>query len=141
MRRIIFISALLILLPLDLASGQTPGEREQAAKPTLRPPIERFNGTTKFRVRNQQGQEQLVEVQVSIHNWIINGGQKIAALPFPAQGYLITQLRGGKLTTIINGQRQSRREDEFWTVPSEKLMGLETDNDSAVIQTVVIRAR
>ncbi|MBK9316847.1 MAG: hypothetical protein IPM55_21765 [Acidobacteria bacterium] len=54
---------------------------------------------------------------------------------------MLTQLRGGALTTIINGQRQGRREGEFWTLPSERLLGLETEDDSAIIQTIVIRER
>lgn len=141
MKRGIFVIALLLLAPLQLASAQTQENREQAAQPKLRPPIERFNGTTKFRVRNPQGQEQLVEVQVTIHNWIIDNQQRIAALPLPTQGYLITQLRGGELITIINGQRQERRQDEFWTTPAERQLGLETSDDSAIIQTVVIKER
>ena len=115
-----------LLLGLSLA-------QEPAAQSQIRP-TERFNGTVSVRMRNGER----AQVRVAVHNWIIHGGQKNLTLPFPAQGFLIAQLRSGEAFTVINGQRQERREGEFWTVSSEKSMAIETEDDSAIIQTIII---
>jgi hypothetical protein len=102
--------------------------------PRVVPPkaVERFAG--KILLREPQPHE----ISVSIHNWIIRGGQKIAALELPAKGTLLVQLRGGSLLTVIAGRRQQRKEGEFWTVPAGAAMGIETGDDSAIIQTTII---
>jgi hypothetical protein len=64
---------------------------------------------------------------------------KIMALPLKGQGgFVIYELRAGKLTTIINGNRQQRREGEFWVVRPGESIELETDDDSVVVQTLQI---
>lgn len=77
-------------------------------------------------------------VSVGIHQWIFRERQSIAALDMPARGTTVVQLRTGRLTTIINGERQSRTEGTFWTVPAGATMGVETGDDSAIIQTIVV---
>ena len=60
-----------------------------------------------------------------------------AALPLKATGgFLIYELRAGKLTTIINGNRQERRLGEFWIVGPTDTVTLETEDDSVVLQTI-----
>jgi hypothetical protein len=61
------------------------------------------------------------------------------ALPLKARGgFVVYELRSGKLTTIIDGRRQGRREGEFWVVrPGENIV-LETESDNAVVQTIQI---
>jgi len=60
-------------------------------------------------------------------------------LPLKARGGLVVyELRAGKLTTIIDGKRQVRREGEFWVVRPEQNILLEADDDSVVVQTVQI---
>jgi hypothetical protein len=73
-----------------------------------------------------------------MHQWIIRGRQKIAALELPMRGTMIVHLRGGSLTTVIDGRRQERAEGEFWTVPAGSTLGIETEDDSAIIQTVIL---
>jgi hypothetical protein len=77
-------------------------------------------------------------VSVGIHQWIVRERQLIAALEMPARGTTVVQLRTGRLTTIINGERQSRNEGAFWTVPAGAAMGIVTGDDSAIIQTIVV---
>jgi len=96
--------------------------------------VERFVGDT--RVRTTQGNAEAVRVE--IRNWTFGGGLKLDELPVPAKGLLIAQLRGGRVRTVIGGSRQARQEGEFWTVLPGVRMGLETDDDSASIQTIVI---
>ena len=95
--------------------------------------VERFTGQT--RVRTAQGD---APISVDIRNWTLGGGVKVDELPLSAKGLMIAQLRGGRVTTVIGGNRQARREGEFWTVQPGVRMGLETGDDSATIQTVVV---
>jgi quercetin dioxygenase-like cupin family protein len=75
--------------------------------------------------------------EVSIRVWTIYDHQRIER--FSEQGFIIAHLRAGELTTVINGTRQERREDEFWTVPEGATMSIETDRDTATLQTWAIR--
>jgi gentisate 1,2-dioxygenase len=51
---------------------------------------------------------------------------------------LVYELRAGKVTTIINGERRQRREGDFWIVRSWQNIAIEADDDSAVIQIIEI---
>jgi hypothetical protein len=77
------------------------------------------------------------QIVLSIRNWIVQNRQQI--LTFPEQGLLVIQVRAGSLTTIIDGKRQERGVDEFWTVPAGTAMGIETGDDSVVLQVVSLR--
>lgn len=81
---------------------------------------------------------QVSGVKVAVHLWTVQGGQKHAALEIPGKGMMVVQVRAGTLTTIIGGKRQERKEGEFMTVPSGVPIGVETGNDTAVLQTVLI---
>jgi hypothetical protein len=62
---------------------------------------------------------------------------KMLALPLKSKsGFVVYELRAGKLTTIVNGNRQERREGEFWIVRPGETMSLETHDDSVVLQTI-----
>jgi hypothetical protein len=112
------------------AVGIAPPLRAQSpAAVSLLQPIERFVGTTRLRGK---------EVRVAIQNWSMINRQKIDALKLPLRGLTVVQLRGGRIITIIDGKRQKRRAGEFWTVPPSSKMGLETEDDSATIQTIVV---
>ncbi len=131
MLRIAWITAgvaLALALSKPLPAQQRPGA---SSGPHLRL-TERFVGTAKLR------QPPLQEVRIAIYNWSIDERQKIAALDSPVKGMMIVQLRGGSLITIIGGKRQKRRTEEFWTIPAGVTMGIETEDDTAVIQTIVI---
>jgi hypothetical protein len=118
----------LITLLLGLSLAQQPAQQSQIQ------PTERFSGTTSVRMRSGER----AQVRVVVQNWIVSGGQKNLTFRFEPQGFVIAQLRAGEAATVINGQRQQRREGEFWTVASDKMMAIETEDDSAIIQTVVI---
>ncbi len=95
-----------------------------------------FEGRT--RVRDVRAKGELRETDVRIQNVAIVGGQKLEALALRSNGITIVQLRGGKLTTVIGGKRQERQEGEFWTVPPGVKMSVETEDDTATIQTIEI---
>jgi quercetin dioxygenase-like cupin family protein len=107
--------------------------QQKSEAPGLRRPFERFDGTITLRTKDGQS----TELHVVIRNWIIDSGQKIPR--FPEAGFMIVQLRGGQLTTVIDSQRQERQEDEFWTVPAGSSLSIETGNDSALLQTLAVR--
>lgn len=73
--------------------------------------------------------------RVQVHQWIIDGNQRIS---IPVEGTMLIELKAGDLATIIGGTRAQRREGEFWTVPKGATLILETEDDSAVIETTVI---
>lgn len=76
--------------------------------------------------------------RVDIRVWSVRGRQRVAALKFPFRGVTIVELRAGQVTTIIDGRRVERREGEIWSVPAGGVMQLETDDDTAVLQTTLI---
>jgi len=121
MSRMVWIGAAIFVL--------TGMAQQPAPMPALKP-LERFTG----RVKLQGGEE----VNVTVHNWIIQSSQRIPSFDLPAKGTVIVQLRGGSLITTIAGKEQVRRPDEFWTVPAGATMGIETKDDAAVIQTIVV---
>lgn len=95
--------------------------------------FERFSGETT--IRTADGDR---NVRVDVRNWIIGSGMRIDELPLPFRGLMVVQLRGGELTTVIDDERQERLEGEIWTVPAGVAMRLETEDDSAIVQTVVV---
>jgi quercetin dioxygenase-like cupin family protein len=117
------------------AAQQDPsvGSQQKLDASGLRQPFDRFDGTITLRIKDGQ----LKTIHVVIRNWIIERGQTIAR--FPEEGFLIVQLRGGQVATVIDGQRQERHEDEFWTVPAGSSMSIETGNDSAALQIMVVK--
>ena len=106
--------------------------KEQFDAPVRLEPFERFDGMVTLRGKDGQ----LRKLHVLIRNWIIPNRQRIQQ--FPEGGFMIVQLRGGELTTVIAGKREERREDEFWTVPAGASMSIETGNESAIIQTMAV---
>jgi len=54
---------------------------------------------------------------------------------------LIVHVRSGEdMYTVIDGQRQKRAVDEFFTVSSGSTLSIETGNDTVVLQTMAIKA-
>jgi len=123
-----------LLLTTALAQQARPVEsKEQFDAPIRLEPFERFDGTITLRTKDGQ----VRKLHVVIRNWIIPNRQRIQR--FPEEGFIVVQLRGGELRTVIDGQRQERSEDEFWTVPAGASMSIETGNESAIIQTMAVR--
>jgi hypothetical protein len=116
------------------AYGQgAPGaQATQGAAATVRVRPQ-FQGATQVRVDAQAD-----SVRVDIRLWSIAGGQRIAALELPFRGLTVVELRGGRVTTIIDGRRVERRVGEIWSVPTGSTMQLETGDDMATLQTTVI---
>ena len=95
--------------------------------------VDRFQGVTVL-----QTPDGTQPVRVTIQNWSFGGGLKIDELKLPLRGTVVVHLRGGELTTVINGKRERRQEGDYWTVDPGVSMGIETGDDSATIQTVLV---
>ncbi len=127
--------------PTPSPKGSPPSTgKSEASKfdePVKLSPIERFDGRAALRNERLKAAGQ-GEIQMTLRNWDIPNRQRIER--FPEQGFLVVQVRAGEdLVTVIDGQRQQRKVDEFFTVPNGSTMSIETGNDTAIIQTLAIR--
>ena len=95
-----------------------------------------FDGRTQM--RDAKAENAVRDTQIRIQNIAIVGGQKLQSLGLRSNGITIMQLRAGDLTTVINGKRQERHEGEFWTVPAGAQFSVETEDDTASIQTIEV---
>jgi len=131
-------------LPLMILLAALPGvSLAQDTRPRPSPQVEmfqRFDGATTVRERAADGSVVAeTGLHVDIRNWMIGGGVQLDELPLERRGLMIVQLRNGEVTTIIDGERVERQEGEFWTVAAGARMSLETGDDSAILQTVVVQ--
>ena len=111
-----------VAAPRDTTLGDTAGVRM----------LPRFQGATT--VQSRRGPR--TPLRATIRQWIVPNHRVIAR--FPETGFLIVQLRGGSVTTVINGERRGRHLDEIWAVPSGARMRLETGRDDAVLETIAL---
>jgi hypothetical protein len=131
-----------LILATALAAGLAVGTSAQEATdetPKLEP-LERFDGTLDVAPAAEAAGAQpsaTQERRITIRNWIIPGGYKSER--FEVEGFAVVQLRGGEIVTVIDGERKERSEDEFWTIPAGTTMGIETEDDSAILQTIAVR--
>ena len=104
--------------PSPSASPAKLGEQIDTTKfdePMPLQPIERFDGRTALKNPRLLAAGQ-AEIQMTLRNWTIPNRQRIER--FPEQGFLIVQVRSGEdVYTVIDGQRQKRTVEEFFTVP------------------------
>jgi len=87
----------------------------------------------------RQGARRRVEVRSQ--KWIIDSHKMIDALDLPGGADVrIVQLAAGQITTVIGGKRVERVEGEWWTVPAGERLSLQTENDSAILWVLSVRA-
>jgi hypothetical protein len=126
--------------PSPSASPAKPGEQIDTTKfdePMPLQPIERLDGRTALKNPRLLAAGQ-AEIQMTLRNWTIPNRQRIER--FPEQGFLIVQVRSGEdVYTVIDGQRQKRTVEEFFTVPSGSNLSIETGNDTVVLQTMAVK--
>ena len=67
---------------------------------------------------------------------LIMGRAKASNVPTPADA--VMELRGGAVTSIINGQAQGRTEGDFWTVEKGSHLDIENKGAVAVIRAVYV---
>jgi len=122
------LTCLCYLFVLQAVAQQQP----EGFDPPVRPePIERFRGPVT--VRTAAGANRTVNV--AIRTWGIQNRQRIT---LPETGFRVVQLISGDLTTVIAGQRQQRKEGDFWTVPAGQDLVVETARDTVMLSVVSI---
>lgn len=133
------ICLLLTLIAISGLAGPHPGPlRAQqsmqggAEKPRM-DVSERFSGVVKLQGPNGSSRS----VQVTIQNWGIPNLETVSS--FPLKGFMVMELRGGGLTTVINGERTERETGSFWIVPERARLLLITEKDTAALQVTAIR--
>jgi quercetin dioxygenase-like cupin family protein len=75
-------------------------------------------------------------VRASVHQWTILGDQLIPE--FQEHGFLLVQLLGGKVTTVIEGKEQKRVSGEFWVVPANARMSIHATGETATLEVTVL---
>ncbi len=138
--RTVFLTLVLIVatgfagLGVGLLLAQQPRQppQDEAAQPRI-DVFERFRGIVNLRAPNGSARA----AQVTVHNWGIPNGQTISS--FPLQGFLVMELRGGEVTTVINGERAEREAGSFWVVTERVSFSLITGNDTAALQVTAIQ--
>ncbi|MEO0423992.1 MAG: hypothetical protein AAF184_16760 [Pseudomonadota bacterium] len=123
--RALLLGILALTLAPSLVVGQTDRQQERVTR------YELAAGQLSLRSGNTVG--------VAIERWMLGGGLRLERLPLDADATAVLHLRGGRLTTIVGAQRVVRSEGDYWTVPRGQAMGVETDDDSAVLEVTFIR--
>lgn len=76
-------------------------------------------------------------LRVSLRNWIV--ADRTAIKRFPAKGTVVLELRGGELKTVTDGKTREYSEGAFLLKRAGTALSIETDDDSAVFQTLAIQ--
>jgi hypothetical protein len=96
------------------------------------------------RVRLRAAPEGALAPRIDVRLWSIPERQQLRSLQIegfdttPGKALVIYNLRAGELTTVINGKRIARRIGEFWTLRAGETQTLETGNDTAVVETILV---
>jgi hypothetical protein len=96
------------------------------------------------RVSLRAAPEGALAPRVDIRLWSIPEQQQLRSLEIagldmtPGKSLVIYNLRAGELTTVINGKRIARKVGDFWTLRAGESQTLETGNDTAVVETIVV---
>jgi hypothetical protein len=76
-------------------------------------------------------------VKVTLRDWIIRNGQTLSV---KTTGMLVIQMRAGDAIGLtVNGQRTTRRDNEYFTVPVGAAVTIETGNDTAVLTVLEVQ--
>jgi hypothetical protein len=81
---------------------------------------------------------QSAKLHVEIRNLIL-GHAKADQVPTPTD--ILMELRGGVVTTTINGQSHERMQGDFWTVEKGASLAIENRGQAAVIRAVYLYPR
>lgn len=77
-------------------------------------------------------------VRLEIRN-LVMGQASAEKVPIPTT--VIMELRGGTVTTTIDGQQQERRPGDFWTVEKGRVLSIANPGEVAVIRAIYIFER
>jgi len=75
-------------------------------------------------------------VRAAVHQWTILGEQRIPE--FQEGGFLLVQLLGGRVSTVIDGKEQKRAKGEFWVVPANARMSVHATGETATLEVTIL---
>ncbi len=131
--RLIGLLASAILAVTGIITQRLPFADSQQKTEAALTPIERFDNVTTLRTKDGKRRD----IHIVIRNWIIHPGEKVSRFPEP--GFMIVQLRAGKVIVVIDGKEQKHQTGEFWAVPAGSSMSIQVTSESAVLQTMAVR--
>lgn len=130
-RPVVQASAIFGLLLMALAAPDII--RGQVAAPPAQPYeviTKGLLGDTPFSVQFRSA-----PLRLEIRNLIMGPGITDVV---PTANRALMELRGGGVVTTINGQRQERRQGDFWTVEKGSRLIIESTGDVAVIRAIYV---
>ena len=84
-------------------------------------------------VMNKEGKP--LPVNGTLRHWIIPGKRTVE---ISEPGFLLVELRGGKVSTVIDGKEEKRVPGDFWTVPAKGKMTIQVTGESAGLDVLSV---
>ena len=96
----------------------------------------RFDGSTTL--LGKAGRTETIHV--TMRQWVVSGRQPVRDFPgFPGHGFLLVQLRAGKVITVIDGKQERRIGSDFWVVPPNSQMLVQVIGETANLDVLDLR--
>jgi quercetin dioxygenase-like cupin family protein len=114
--------------------GPLSGQRAQSNPESL-PHVDRFVGSATLKTAGGQTRQ----VRATIRRWSLPGKQRVPALP--ESGFVLLELRAGKVTVTIDGKEEKHTTGDIWTVAANTKMSLEVTGEAATLDTVSLAPR
>ncbi len=87
-------------------------------------------------VMNKEGKP--LPVNGTLRHWIIPGKRTVE---ISEPGFLLVELRGGKVNTVIEGKEEKRVPGDFWTVPANGKMTIQVTGESAGLDVLSVAVK
>ena len=109
-----------------------PAQQKEAAATNAVAQVDRFKAVAT--VVDKGGK--LTSVRAEMRHWVIAGHRRIPE--FPEHGFLLIELRGGKLTTTLNGKEEKHVGGDIWVVPAGSKMAVEATGETTAFDVLVL---
>ncbi len=76
------------------------------------------------------------EVRAAMVRWVVRPGQRIAE--FPEHAFLLIQMRGGTVTTVIDGKEDRHVTGDFWVVRAGAKMSIQCIGEAATFDVMTL---
>lgn len=120
-RRTPLLGAIGFLLAATLGWGQAAKEQSPEVH-------EKYKGTATV-LKNGKP----IQVRASLSQMVVAGRQQIT---LPAHGFVLMQLRGGKLTVSIDGKEEHHVNGDFWVVPANAKVSIVATGETAILEMI-----
>jgi len=114
------------------SSATTYAQKQESINTAAIQHLEKFQGAATL--VDTKGKPRMV--RAAVHQWTILGEQRIPE--FQEHGFLLVQLLGGKVSTVIDGKEQRRVKGEFWVVPANAKMSIHATGETATLEVTIL---